>query len=458
MIYPNAFAVSSNADLGLGAILTGKLPKVSINEGLADSIQKALGKRGYRTAFFGSWTREENLEGFDHWQILADPRQIYNPKFISKNGSETIEGHSTDVIADITIRWLEEQRKDDRPLLTVVYFNGAQKPWVPPIRHLEFLDDHLLPEPPSFRSDHALKAPASRYQEMQLDANLDMTKDLFLEIDTQDPGDKSPEGFVPLNQLNDEQISAWQLALRPQNEAFARSVLENEEILPLKYQRFAKNYLRCIRAIDENVGRIYDFAHQPQNHRNTQFVYTACIGSFLGENGWFGNSWIYEPSLRVPLIASGFELKGSNQELINSLDLFPKLLSFYPLLKDDDATAGEQDGPEGNNRVLYYEHDDFPALSMVAKHYGIRTATHKLIHYHQFDEWELFDLTNDPLERENLYFNQENSDLALSLKGILIAKRIQLGLGELLEPMPEEWRRIYRGPNARKKEKNSSSE
>ena len=122
-------------------------------------------------------------------------------------------------------------------------------------------------------------------------------------------------------------------------------------------------------------------------------------------------------------------------------------VNLYSLLNENNSTE---------NRVLYFEHYQFPEKLMVAKHCGIRNERYKLIHYHQFDEWELFDILKDPNEQNNLYVDSIDPKLVEIIKTKLITKRKKLGLGKLLEPMPEEWRRIYRGPNARKKEQINS--
>ena len=258
-----------------------------------------------------------------------------------------------------------------------------------------------------------------------------------------------------LQDLNTEQLTAWQLALRPQNEAFIRSNLETHELISWKYQRFAKNYLRCVRAIDENIGRICDYISPVQKNKEWIICYSACSGNFMGENGWFGGNWMYEQSMRIPFIISGGNLNLNRvvNRQVQLIDLLPTVLELSKTNKFEGRNLKQwgQNINTDQEIILYFEHDRFPHESMVAKHYGIRTKTFKLIHFHQFDEWELFDLSKDPTEQKNIYNDPSYIEISNGLKLKLQERRLALGLSELEKAMPEEWRRIYRGPNARSK-------
>ncbi len=465
-LFKNAFCSTANSELSLKSMLTGTLIETKqLKKGdhsQPANLQSILKKKGYSTVFFGNWIGDKKPEGFDYWEILEDASQFYNPKLVNPYSSRKIEGHTTDIITDIALDWIKKQRKIPKPIFMVVLFNGLQQPWIPPIRNLELFNNLLLPEPITLKVNHDNKAPPSRYQEMQIETNLNVESDLFLGPDVASSESMSPDrikGNGLIHRLNGEQLSAWQLALRPQNEAFVRSNVEIDGSISWKYQRFAKNYLRCVRAIDENIGRIYDFLHPNEMGNSWTFIYSACSGNFVGENGWFGGAWMYEPTMRIPLIIAG-ENYGRNRicdSNVQLLDLFPTIsglnnqcnegINLHLLLKENNSTK---------KRVLYFEHFQFPEKLMVAKHYGIRNGQFKLIHYHQFDEWELFDILNDPNEQKNLYVDSIDPKLVKIIKTKLITKREKLGLGKLLEPMPEEWRRIYRGPNARKKEQINS--
>ena len=466
ILFKNAFCSTANSELSLKSILTGTLvdPKQQKKRDQLQpaNIQSVLKKKGYSTVFFGNWIGDKKPEGFDYWEILEDASQFYNPKLINPHRSRKIEGHTTDIITDIALAWLKKQGNIPKPIFMVIHFNGLQQPWVPPIRNLELYNDLLLPEPITLLASHNYKAPPSRYQEMQIETNLNVESDLFLGPDVANSEATAPDrskGDGLIRRLNGEQLSAWQLALRPQNEAFARLNVGMDGSISWKYQRYAKNYLRCVRAIDENVGRIYDFLHPNEKGDSWTFIYTASSGNFIGENGWFGGAWMYEPTMRIPLIITG-EDYGKNricESNVQLLDLFPTITGVSNQSNGGiNLQSFNKENNSGENRVLYFEHYQFPDKLMVAKHYGIRNGRYKLIHYHQFDEWELFDILKDPNEQNNLYVDSIDPKLVEIIKTKLITKRKKLGLGKLLEPMPEEWRRIYRGPNARKKEQINS--
>ena len=458
--FKNAFTSQSSTKVTLASILTGKTwTETKLRNGISktQTIQHQFKKAGYQTAFFGAWPFEALPKDFDYWEILADSSQSYNPKIISSQNKLELEGHATDIITDRTLLWLDRRKGNLQPAFVILQFQGALKPWMPPIRFLELYNDKLLPEPETIKADYAFKAPASRYQQVEIRGNLTLASDLFVESDEKKQSDTNPlsKGLGTIyDQLNAEQFSAWQLGIRPQNEAFSRLSGDTSDALNLKYQRFVKNYLRCIRAIDENIGRLYDQINRELNSKEWTFIYSACKGNFVGENGWFGGNWMYEPSMRIPLIIKGdrYPKNKKTDAFISNLDIYPTLLqekaSHYRQEKDHELIFNTN----SEKQTVYFEHSNFPDRFMVAKHYGIRTDRYKLIHYHQFNEWELFDLLEDPLEQTNIFHKTDQKPLIKELTKKLLSERLLRGLGIFPEPMPEEWRRIYRGPNARKKE------
>src|SRR5207245_7133227 len=78
--------------------------------------------------------------------------------------------------------------------------------------------------------------------------------------------------------------------------------LEGAALKKWKYERFIKDYLRCIASVDDNVGRVLDYLDTSGLSENTIVVYTADNGFFLGDHGWFDKRFMYEESLHVPLL------------------------------------------------------------------------------------------------------------------------------------------------------------
>ena len=467
VFFTNAFCSNGNSGPGSATILTGKHAHghgLVINgqtfKNNQVTIPKILGKKNYDSAVFGRWDLKTEPTEFSHWEVLANSNEFYNPTFISKDGKRQIEGHSTDIITDLLIQWIKQRENSDNPFLAIVFYNGTQRPWMPSLRQLETFNDILLPEPISLYSEQKNLAPASRYQQNEIQYDLNLTNDLFLGgVDKKLVNDLGNTTIYQQNlaNMNEEQLSSWQLLWRPRNEAYLRDVPTNEELLRWKYQRFAKNYLRCIADIDQNIGRFKSF-YEKFSSQKCIFIYTANQGRFIGENGWFGSQWMMEKSMRIPLIISALNIHSfptkTITEDVQDIDIAPTIINLIDGSQFDDShglplNLNDWNSSEVKQReALYFHNYNFPNSTMVAKHNGIRTKLFKLIHYYQFGEWELFDLIDDPSEQKN------QTDLTNDIKELkLKLSNIEKEIGDHAEKalMPEKWRRIYRGPSARNK-------
>ena len=466
--FTNAFCTNANTGPSTASFLTGRYPhKNNLLQngdkfsGTHATLAKILQKNGYETALFGKWDFGSEPEGFSHWEILSSGDQFYNPEFWSPKGKKNIEGHTTDVITDLFIEWLFNRKRNSarKPFFAFINFNATRRPWMPALRHLELYDDILLPEPSTLFEEHKGRAPPSRYQEMNIHRNLGLEVDLFLPKLEEATEKESPNthSVKNLNRMNEEQLSTWQLSWRPKNEAFWREAYEGEALIRWKYQRFIKNYLRCLKGIDENIGRVVAGINESTGN-NCILFYTASKGRFLGENGWYGDSWAYDPSSRIPMLINDFGdndyLMGTRPDLASAVDLAPSILGIckFDGSENMDGVNILMASDESSDNVrdyIYFHHYDFPAQSMVPKHYAIRNETHKLIHYYQFNEWEYFDLVKDPLEKNNLYFNELQKDGLNQMMKDMQSIRQSIQDDSEVSTMAEEWRRIYRGPNAR---------
>lgn len=462
----NAFSSNSIASSSSATILTGKYTH---NHGLIydgqnfdtslTTLPKILSSAGYESGLWGRWDSKNEPSDFDHWEVLTNSDTFYNPTFLSVGGTRQIEGHTTDVITDLLIQWIKNRRNKNKPFFALVFYNATRRPWMPSLRQLDTYNNVLLPEPESLHSSQKSMGPASRYQKNEIGNDLNMTDDLFIKLS--DKSTKDIDSFSiyekNLKNMNGEQLTTWQILMKPHNEAYLREILTGEELLRWKYQRFAKNYLRCIRDVDENIGRFKKFYEEYIN-QECFLIYTANQGRFLGENGWFGNLWMKESSFRIPLSISS--IKGNSipkmiiDENVQDIDIFPTILNFI------DLVPSKVDGlPLNSNNwnslavkereAIYFHHYNFPSTQMVARHYGIRTKTHKVIHYYQFNEWELFDLKNDPEEIYSITDSQAQFEF---LKNKLLTIKEKVGDYTDVSIMPEKWRRIYRGPSARNPE------
>ena len=232
--------------------------------------------------------------------------------------------------------------------------------------------------------------------------------------------------------------------------------LTTEEEKKWKYQRYIKDYLRCVTSIDDNVGRLLDYLDQQELTENTILVYTSDQGFFLGDHGWYDKRFMYEESLRMPfLIQYPREIEAGlvNDNMILNVDFAPTFLdctnvdipdqiqgsSFRPLMR------GEL--PEKWQTSMYYRYWMHLSHHNVYSHYGIRTLRYKLIYYYadaldqpgaiddrRPPEWELFDLEQDPYELNNVYHNSAYTEIKQQLENEL--HQLQMEVGD--QPYPNE--------------------
>ncbi|SEE61531.1 sulfatase family protein [Ruania alba] len=346
-----------------------------------------LQQAGYATAVIGKWHlghgEGHDPVGFDDWAVLHDQGTYQDPLFHTADGEVVHEGYVTDVITDLSVEWLAD-RSTDQPFCLLVHHKAPHRPFVPAERHRDLYQDPI-PEPETLRDDYAGRPAAEA-------ARMRVARD-FREVDVKEP---VPEG------LTDDESLAWH------------------------YQRYLQDYLRCVAAVDEGVGRILDQLEDSGLRENTIVVYTSDQGFFLGEHGWYDKRFMYEESLRMPLLISypaAVPAGTVNDDLVSNVDLAQTLCELTGVAAPAGAQgrsvvpllAGEE-VPQWREEVYYryWEHDD--AQHGVWSHYGIRTHRFKLIHYDATGRglpgtgpaapppyWELFDLADDPLELHNRY-------------------------------------------------------
>src|SRR5699024_9682744 len=166
---------------------------------------------------------------------------------------------------------------------------------------------------------------------------------------------------------------------------------------------------------------------------------TSDQGFYMGEHGWFDKRFMYEQSMRTPLLMKlpkGMQTRDKEQvdELVQNIDWAPTIVDAagVDVPKDMDGRSLlpliQQENPDWRE-ALYYHYYAFPAVHMVKRHYGIRTDRYKLIHFYKdIDEWELYDLKADPMEMNNLYGQSGYKELQDSLKKEL--KKLQEKYGD----------------------------
>jgi arylsulfatase A-like enzyme len=225
--------------------------------------------------------------------------------------------------------------------------------------------------------------------------------------------------------------------------------LDAEELRNWKYQRFIKDYLRCIASIDDNVGRTLDYLDETDLLDKTVVIYTSDQGFFLGDHGWFDKRFMYEESLRMPFLIrypAEIEAGSVNTDIALNLDFAQTFLDYAGGRVPGDM-QGSSLRPLFNAQIpadwrnhMYYRYWMHLSHHYVYAHYGLRTSRYKLIYYYgealgadgavdesKRPEWELFDLEGDPREVNSVYDDPEYGGMVEELKGMLYRAKAEAG-------------------------------
>ncbi|GAB6165137.1 sulfatase [Thermostilla marina] len=403
MLFRNCFVTNSICGPSRAVILTGKYSHLNGFErngrtfdGSQQTVAKLLQKAGYQTAMVGKWHLRSDPTGFDYWHILLGQGPYYNPPMKTPEGVVQHEGYTTDIITDEALKFLKN-RDPSRPFFLMYHHKAPHRNWCPGPKYLDLYKDVTIPEPETLFDDYSDRGTAAKQQEMTIAEHL-TPHDLKLV--------PQREKFTP------EQAERFYNAYADENKAFEEAELEGKELVRWKYQRYIKDYLRCVASVDENVGRVLDYLDETGLAENTIVFYTSDQGFYLGDHGWFDKRFIYEESLRSPLLIRwpGHTKPGSVCErIVLNLD-FPETFLDVAGVPIPDDMQGVSLVPllEGKNpadwrKAMYYRYYEFPAVHMVNKHYGIRTERYTLAFFHELGEWELYDLAKDPHQLHNVY-------------------------------------------------------
>lgn len=416
VLFRNAFVLNSLCCPSRATLLTGKyshLHGVYENlfgdkepfDGSQLTFPKLLREAGYRTAVVGKWHLKSDPTGFDYWNLLPFQGRYRDPRFLEMGEERTYPGHTTDVVTDLAVETLEERLPEDRPFCLLVHHKAPHRRWVPAPRHRELYEDLDPPVPPTFNDDYRNRSSAAAHADMRVE-------------DMPDWEDAQPAGLSTVERKH------W------------------------NWQRFIKEYLRTIAGVDESVGRLLDHLERSGRARDTVVVYTTDNGFFLGQHGWFDKRFMYEESIRIPLLVrwptgapAGLEVEETALNL-DFAETFTELAglsvpdqmqgrSLVPLIRGEDR--GEEAGPWRD--TMYYHYYEYPGPHRVRPHYGVRTLRYKLIRYYTIDEWELFDLEKDPWELNSVWSTPAYAETREEMLAELRRVRREYG-DDTGEPMP----------------------
>ncbi len=366
-------------------------------DGTQQTFPKLMQAAGYSTAMIGKWHLISDPTGFDHWHILPGQGLYYNPPMIRNGEKVKHEGYATDIITDLSIDWLKN-RDSSKPFVLMSQHKAPHREWAPALRDLGWDHDRQYPEPETLFDDFAGRSKAVSDHDMGIATT-------FTDLDVK---------LTPTSNMTAEQLKVWNAYYEPRNEAYRKANLSGKDLVRWRYNRYMHDYLACVKAVDENVGRLLAFLDQEGLAENTLVVFSSDQGFYLGEHGWFDKRWIFEESLRTPLLMrwpAVIKPGSTSNQIVSLVDFAETFLdmagrpipadmqghSLLPLMKGET--------PADWRKSLYYHYYEYPTPHHVRPHYGVVTDRFKLVHYYKpdVDDWELLDREKDPLEVKNFY-------------------------------------------------------
>ncbi|MFM7205890.1 MAG: sulfatase [Planctomycetaceae bacterium] len=401
----NAFVTNSICTPSRATLLTGQyshlngVPVFNRFDGGRDHLAKRMQAAGYHTGVVGKWHLGGDPTGFDRWIVLPGQGAYRNPTFLVPGGSLTIDGHCTQLTTDLGLEFLRTLPRE-KPFFLMLHHKAPHREWTPDEANRQKFAAAVIPEPGTLFDDYATR-PAALPENRQTVARDLTRRDLKLE---------------PPADLAGKERQQW-LGDKPTEVEVDGKRLSGRDLVRWKYQRFMQDYLACVQGVDDGVGQVLDWLDAEGLADDTIVIYTTDNGWFLGDLGLYDKRFMYEPGLRVPLLARGPGIAAgtTSDQFVANIDLAPTILdlaglpvpewmqgrSVAPLLR------GEQ--PADWRTSVYYRYYHDPGDHDTRAHYGVRTATHKLIHYWTKDAWELYDLVKDPTEQHNLLFDAEEA-------------------------------------------------
>ncbi|OHB49506.1 MAG: sulfatase [Planctomycetes bacterium GWF2_41_51] len=450
MKFQNCFCTNSICAPSRAVILTGKyshingkIDNISTFDGGQQTYPKLLQKAGYETAMIGKWHLGSKPTGFDHWEILPGQGSYYNPVFFQMDGSrKSYKGYSTDLIADFSIDWLEHRSDKTKPFLLISQHKAPHRCWSPPPRYFGKYKEGTIPEPATLFADHSSRSEASSQSEMSIKKHFSWSHDMKFKGENLFPEHFTDDlQHTEYDRMTPKEKKQWDDWYEPRNQEFIAQMkagkLSEVDIVRWKYQRYMHDYLGSIAALDENIGRMLNYLDEKGLSENTIVVYTSDQGFYLGDHGWYDKRFMYEESLRMPLLVrwpKKIKARTVSQDIVLNLDFASTFLNAANTAIPNDI-QGESIMPilQGHHpsdwrNAMYYHFYEFPAIHQVKRHYGIRTDRYKLIHfYYDIDAWELYDLNTDPEELKNLYDDPKYFVIVKKLKKELELLRKQYG-------------------------------
>lgn len=443
ILFENAFCTNSICSPSRACVITGQYPHTNGAYDLAGRVESErqflpieMKKAGYETAMIGKWHLKDEPGAFDFYTVLPGQGKYHNPEFRVRgekgwpNDIVKFDGfHSSDAITDIALEWLNEKRDKEKPFFLMHHYKAPHDYF----EHAERYDDYL--------KDVDILEPENLWLENQPEfgsiATLGYERELVPHIGTS-IGNRNPRRSYA--------VDLPPMFPKDFPEGYDPADYTEDEIKRLSYNAYLKTYLRCVKGIDDNLGRLFAYLEEEGLMDNTIIIYTGDQGFMLGEHDYQDKRWMYEESMRMPFLVrypKAIKAGTRSDAIVENVDYAPTMLDFAGIETPDYmqgrsfkevCETGKE--PEGWKEAAYYRYWMHMAHHDNPGHVGIRTKDHKLIFYYgaNYDgeyrtppAWELYDMKNDPHENVNQYDNPAYAETVTTLKAQLAELRKEVG-------------------------------
>ena len=429
MLFQDVLVTNSICGPSRAAILTGNYSNLNgyyKNEsgGKFDdskwTFPQEFQKNGYKTSLFGKWHLGTEPVGFDTFKYHNSAGQqgnYWNPLYNDNGKNVKEKGYATNLSTDFALTWLDSTKVSEEPFLMVLQYKAPHRPWHPDTKYEKLWDDIEMPYPSTFNDSYEGREKTAGDTEMTMEYF--SRRDMKLE---------RPKGLKRKERIK------WDFYGAKAGEIVQPEEMSEVEGKKWRYQNYIKDYLACVKSVDDNIGRVLTYLKENNLEENTIIVVTSDQGFYLGDHGFFDKRFIYEESLRMPFMVrypERIKAGSVNEDIISNIDFAPTLLelagitttqkmqgiSFVPVL--------EGNTPNDWQDAMYYHYYEFPFWHHVQPHYGIRTQKYTLAHfYYNIDVWELYDLEKDPSQMNNIYedpnYNTVVTELKVKLKNLMV--------------------------------------
>lgn len=443
MLFENAFCSNAICAPSRATILTGQYAHTCGVHDLRGSIEagrqylaREMKGAGYQTAMIGKWHLKKEPADFDYYCVLPGQGKYHDPEFRirgEKNWPKNLisfDGmHSSDAITDQTLQWLKEGRDQSRPFFLMHHYKAPHDYFEHAHRYNDYLADVDIPQPKNLHDSHPAR---------------------FGSIATRGYQDELiPHVGTSIGKRNPRRSYAKDLPKKfPQDYPvdYDPSSLTDQKVQDMAYNVYLRKYLRCVKGVDDNLKRLFAYLDKTGLMDQTVIIYTGDQGFMLGEHDYQDKRWMYEESMRMPLLIrypATIKAGGRTDAVVGNVDYAPTMLDFAGVKKPGYMQGRSfksicetgMEPPTWPNEAYYrywmhMAHHDNPG------HVGIRTKEYKLIYFYGADyqggnrtppAWELYDMKQDPLESTNLYDNPKYAATVSDLKKRLASLRKRIG-------------------------------